>query len=160
MLFIIKTDKANKQADGRDGRTSSRPSFKIVLTKFMNSVAVVVVFVVAATSGNLFNLLFGLIETNDLTFICISREKLSFLSLSLSLSRSSCLAFCCSVVPQLLPIGGKLTQRLVAISERSFLLLSLLLLLFFGIATTAINRSSDQAIKRTSESCTGHVKVL
>lgn len=56
MLFIIKTDKANKQPDRR---TSSRPSFKIVSTKFMNSVAVVVAVVVAATSGNLFNLLFG-----------------------------------------------------------------------------------------------------
>lgn len=59
MLFIIKTDKANKQADRPDRRTSSRPSFKIVSTKFMNSVAVVVAVVVAATSGNLFNLLFG-----------------------------------------------------------------------------------------------------
>lgn len=81
MRFIIKTDKANKQPDRPDGRTSSRPSFKIVSTKFMNSDAVVV----AATSGNLFNLRFD---------IYLHFEGETFFSLAFSLVMFGFLLLC------------------------------------------------------------------
>lgn len=129
MLFIIKTDKANKQPDGRtDGQVVSQVEdcFNEIY-EFSFSCC-----------GSLFNLF----RRFDI-YLHFSGKNFLF-SVVLFVVFFVLKFF----VSQLLPIGGKLTQRLVAISERGCCTLFFFLFIFCVLQR---QQSIDQAIKRSNE---------